>query len=116
MSVAAVAAVVGMLVMHGLPLPGAAAFHLGMTMDRPVDHSTTAAMSHSASISAAGVMAGPHNCVPDGPRMVRLVLPPATAGPMFSGVTHASVTLAAFPVGALARASPSLDRLCVSRQ
>lgn len=116
-STAAVVALAGMLVMHGIPLPGAASFHLGMTMDRPAPHAGASMMTEHASISAAGVMAGPHNCVPDIPRLLRVALAPATTSLQLDSATLAGVLGPVTPAsGALARAGPSLDRLCVSRR
>jgi hypothetical protein len=115
-SAAAVVAVAGMLVMHGIPLPGVAAVHLGMAMDRPAEQPHSPAMTEHASISA-GIMAGPHNCVPGVPRTLRVVFPPAIAVPPLDHAVLGSVLHPTGPAtAALARASPSLDRLCVSRR
>jgi hypothetical protein len=117
---AAVVALAGLLLMHGLPLPHAIGSDHGASMSggSPSEHASSMAMSGVAVVSAGGLMAGPHHCISDGPRVQRVVPPPAAASALPEPAALSSRTRLAGgdPAGALARASPSLDRLCVSRE
>lgn len=131
-------AVIGVLFMHGLPIPAGLACHMGMADSQGSMAMTTGpapmglgrlqagsapAAAHQSAPSLAGAMPafgagmlGSPDCISDGPRSSGAVAPVAATPFRFGSFAIEAPALPGQPGDGRAPAGPSLMEICVSQE